>query len=488
MIPTSKVIPAWDELLLISTADLSNAREQVKGAVRAADLIAGRYRGRIGTLDDSQLADAFREYEGCIAVVQRLSALAEIIVSSGFAADAALATLSLCDQAWAALSARLSFFETELAEIDATAAAKLVPIMPGGVYANFYRQVVAAAATASSPQLSAALAALQPTGIDGWQALARQLFTRIEVAGAGEVASLGAVMPNLYLPDRELRQRSHAAITVALQAELELRATTLSMIAADGVARADLLGVSWMHDSLRSDQMTEAEVETLAAHAVEAYPLVHEYFSLKRELIGATELMDFDRYAPVTSDEPRVSWAEAMDLVLNTFDAVHPSFGDAARRLIATGHVDACPRRGKATGPFAKEMPGSSPYISVNFNGTLRNVLTLAHELGHGVHMEAARQLPPLAATTPRVLAETVALFFESVTLSSLLADRASADEQLSLSARSIEDRLVSICRHAALYDFERALRSEREDTEQLDADAVGGIWLATQREFYGSA
>ena len=403
-------LPAWDEPSLLSIADISRARVRLKEAVGAADQVAGRYRGCVKNLDGSQLADAFREYEACVAEVQRLSAVAEIIVSAGFAADAALATLTLCDQAWAALSARLSFFESELAEVDPVAAAELAPIMPGGMYHNFYRQVVAAADTASSRDISSALAALRPTGIDGWQAIARQLFTRIEVAGAGKGSSLGAMMPKLYLPDRELRQRSHAAITTALNSELELRATTLSMIAADGVARANLCGVSWMHDSLQSDQMTEAEVKTLAAHAVEAYPLAHEYFSLKRRLIGVTELMDFDRYAPVISGEPQISWDEAIAVVLDAFDGVHPSFGEAARRLIDAGHVDACARRGKAIGPFTKEVPGDSPYISVNFSGTFRNVLTLAHELGHGVHMESARRLPLLSATTPRVLAETVAL------------------------------------------------------------------------------
>ena len=360
--------------------------------------------------------------------------------------------------------------------------------MPGGIYHNFYRRVVDAAQRPASQEVAGALAALQPTGIDGWQALARQLFARIEVAGAGEVTSLGTAMRNLYLPDRALRQRSHAAITNALNSELELRATTLSMIAADGVARAGLYGVGWMHDSLQSDQMTQAEVETLAAHAAGAYPLVHEYFSLKRRLIGVAELMDFDRYAPVAWHEAHVSWTEAITIVLDTFDAVHPSFGEAARRVIAAGHVDACARRGKAIGPFTKEMPGESPYVCLNFNGTFRSVLTLAHELGHAVHMEAARHLPLLAAMTPRVLAETVALFFESVTLRSLLASRTSAEEQLALLARSIEDRLVSICRHAALYEFERALRDERDGAVSLDSEAIGDIWVRTQREFYGSS
>jgi oligoendopeptidase F len=457
----------------------------VRKTIAAADQIAQRYKGRIRKLDDLELLEAFRQYQECIAAIQRLAALAEILLSSGFASESAAAISSLGDRAWAALAARLDFFESELAQVPRAEAEKLTALGPDGIYHNFYCRVTAA--TQPSPEISSALAALQPTGIDGWQALARQLFARIEVAGATEATSLGAAQANLYLPDRDLRRRSHAAITAALEPDLELRATTLAMIAADGVARADLCGTGWLHDSLLSDQLTEAEVEALTGHASEAYPLAHEYFGLKQRLLGVSNLMDYDRYAPVAADEPLIPWTEALAIVLDTFDAVQGSFGQAARRLVAAGQVDAALRRGKAAGAFTKEVPGASPYISMNFNGSLRSVLTLAHELGHGVHMEATRHLPLLAASTPRVLAETVALFFESVTLRSLLRSRSSADEQLSLAARATENHLIAICRHAALYKFECGLRSS-DDTASLDAGAIGSSWLATQHEFYGNA
>jgi oligoendopeptidase F len=472
---------------LLNCADIDHTRTRLKNALRTADQFATRYAGRIRGLDGRELAEAFEQYEACVAAVQRLSALAELAMSSGYGVDGPAATLSLCDRGWAALARRLGFFETELAQLTAAEAEELAILRPGGVYHNFYRQVVAAEA-GISPDTSAALAALQPTGIAGWQALARQLLGRIEVVDTDEVTNLGSALAKLYRPNREVRRRTHAAVTRALAPELELRATALSMIVADGVARAELCGTDWLHDSLRSDQLVQADLDALISCAVAAYPLAHQYFALKRQLIGAGSLLDYDRYAPVVADEPLLTWQEAVDIVVATFQDVHPSFGDAARRLISVGHVDGCSRAGKAATAFAKEVPGDEPYIAVNFSGTFRSVLSLAHEMGHGVHMMASQRLPLLAAATPRVLAETVALFFESVTLRAMFRNRSVPEERLSLSARAVEDRLVSICRHAALYKFESELRSEHARGTALDAGLIGELWLTTQREFYGEA
>jgi oligoendopeptidase F len=173
--------------------------------------------------------------------------------------------------------------------------------------------------------------------------------------------------------------------------------------------------------------------------------------------------------------------------VLASFDAVHPRCAEAARTLLAANRIDAVSRPGKATNPFTKGVPGELPWISINFNGSLRHVLLLAHELGHGIHLLLSADLPLLAATTPRVLAETVALFFESATLAHLERSQTHKSAAVAaLIARWIEDQAVSICRHAAIFHFETSLRERMRVAGFLDADAINELWLSSQQELYG--
>jgi oligoendopeptidase F len=425
-------------------------------------------------------------YQDCVADLQRLTSYAELAMAAGGDTADAAAALDRCDLAWARLSSTLGFLEPELAALDASAAARHELLAPGGALHHFYRRVSRTAG--SHDEVHRVLAALRPSGGAGWQALARRLLSRIRVVTPDGVTSVGSAMPGLYQPDRESRQQAHRDISQALAGELELRAMALSMIVADGQARADLTGTSWLHETLVSDQLSQAEVDALMAAAHAGYPLVHRYFAVKARLLGRPTLDEADRYAPVAVADGEISWSQAVDIVLESFDAVHPRCGSAARELLESGHVDAADRPGKPAAPFTKDVPGDLPWISVNFAGALRHVLLLAHELGHGVHMMMAADLPPLAAATPRVLAETVALFFETVTAARLQRVQRLPAAALALTARSLEDQLVAACRQVAVYRFESQLREHWQAAGQLDADAIGDRWLATQRELYGDS
>lgn len=487
MITTLAAIPTWDRTSFTIATDITQAKPELNKYVTEADRVADRFRGHVRSLTSAELLQLMDNYQYCVAGVERVSALAELVMSGGGPKKDAAVITGLCDRAWSALVARLSFLEAELAEITPEEAAGLSPIADGGPYRNFYCRVLEASRSGQSPEVSAALAALASTGVDGWQNLAVRLLGRLTVPGPVAPVGLGAVLPNLYLADRDARRDAHTAVTAALGNELELRATALAMIVADGVARAELRGTTWLSDTLISDQLSSAELQLLVRHARSAYPLVENYYHVKRELLEVPVLLDFDRYAPVAAPPFDISWSAAVEIVLQAFDSVDRRFGDAARQLILNGHVDAVPRAEKSTLSFTKDVPGERPYISVNFNGTARSVLLLAHELGHGVHMDSARHRPLLAASTPRVLAETVALFFESVTLGVLLQHAATDEQRLALRARWIEDQLVAIGRHAALFTFEEGLRARIADGDQLDALAIGELWMSTQRQLHGS-
>jgi oligoendopeptidase F len=481
---TSEALPTWDVSVVAEAVREEVVDAQLSSLAARAQKIARSCRNKLAGLDQERFAALIGAYQDCVGDLQRLTSYAELAVASGIhEADGAKA-LGRCDVAWSQLSATLGFVESELAALDATVAGEHELLAPGGKLHNFYHRVVAAAS--SDDEIRDVLAAVRPSGIDGWQTLARQLLSRIRVVTSDGVTSVGSAMPNLYRADGRLRRQTQREITQALAGELDLRALALSMIVADGLTRAELTGTSWMDESLVSDQLSEAEVDALVAGASAGYPLVHRYFRVKALLLGETELDEADRYAPVDAGGAEISWNQAVETVLASFDAVHPKCGAAARTLLKSNRVDAAHRPGKSASPFTKDVPGELPWISVNFNGSLRHVLLLAHELGHGVHMMMASDLPLLAAATPRVLAETVALFFEAATLTHLGQLQTLSPAVATLTARGIEDQLVGACRQVAIYRFEGALRDQWRATGQLDSATIGHLWLDSQRELYG--
>jgi oligoendopeptidase F len=477
-------LPHWDDSLMAAAVGSKAVDAQLDSITARAAEIASRWMGKVAKLDAEQFEVFIGAYQDCVADLQRLTSYAELAIASGKYAAEGTNALARCDVAWSRLSSALGFVEPELAAMDAVTASQHVSLSASGTLGNFFRRVVNA--RSADPAVRDFLAAVRPSGTDGWQTLALQLFSRIQVASSDGATSVGNAMLGLYQAERRRRQDAQRGISDALAGELDLRATALSMIVADGVIRAELTGSSWFNEGLLSDQLTEAEVHALVAATDAAYPLVHRYFQVKARLLGRTRLDEADRYAPCGDGDAELTWDQAVDIVLASFDAVHPRCGAAARELLAAGRVDAAHRPGKQA-PFTKYVPGELPWISVNFDGSLRQVLLLAHELGHGVHMMLASDLPYLAAATPRVLAETVALFFEAATLLHLSRSAAPA-AVAALTTRWVEDQLVGACRQAAIYQFETALRDQWQVAGNLDAATISGEWLKAQRRLYGDA
>lgn len=476
--------PASDAGIIAAAVEKPAVEKRLNSIISRAEELARMYRGRVADLDHAEFGFFLDSYQCCVAELQRSNGYAELAVASGVLPSEGTAALARCDQAWSKLVESLGFVEAELAALPATVAAGHSLLAPGGSLHNFYRRVLATAG--QDDQVATVLAATRPSGIDGWQSLARQLLSRIEVATADGVTGIGGALPKLYQSGRSVRRQLQRNITQALAGELDLRATVLSMIVLDGLTRADLIGSSWLAETLESDQLSPPEVDALIAGATAGYPIVHEYYQLKARLFGRSQLDEADRYAPVGEEGARISWTEAREIVLATFDAVHPRCGAAVRELLAADRIDAASRPGKAAGSFTKDVPGELPWISMNFNGSLRHVLLLAHELGHGVHMMMSADLPLLAASAPRVLAETVALLFESLTLARLEQSPAGPGATTALLARWIEDQTVTICRHAATFGFEKALRERMSTIGYLDARMINELWLEAQRELYG--
>ena len=476
-------LPMWDSSRVFPGPGSVEIDDAFAAVSTRAGRLAREVSGQVGSLSGGSLLKALREYEDCVSDLQRLSAYAELVFALHDQGPAVTSLLYRCDAAWGELEELLGFFESELATHKSLADKELGP------YAHFVDKIRSAAAGTASPEREEVLAALLPTGAEGWQRLAQQLLSRIEVTGpGGESWSIGRAMPDLYRSDRGVRERTHAAISTALEAEIDLRATALGMIAADDAARARLRSAHWLQSRLETDQIGSGELSDLLAAADESLPIVHEYYDFKRTHLGTGRLYDYDRYAPLYPVDPEISWDEAVDIALAGAESISAQFGALARAVVQENCIDASPRAGKQRSAFTRAIPGHLPCVSMNFTGRLRDVLVLAHELGHAVHMRSAAVQPLFAAVPAPVLAETVALFCEAVALRTLLERSTDDRVRATLLARRLEDQMTAVGRHAALHRFETGLREEPQTDGPPAAERIGTLWLEGQRRLYGPA
>src|SRR5437588_1928670 len=239
-----------------------------------------------------------------------------------------------------------------------------------------------------------------------------------------------------------------------------------------------------------SNRVEREVVDALVAAVRAAYPrLSHRYYALKAKWFSKKRLPHWDRNAPLPQVPMRtVSWTEARNTVLTAYGAFSPKMAEIAERFFTERWIDAPVRPGKAPGAFSHPTtPSAHPYVLVNYQGKPRDVMTLAHELGHGVHQVLAARNGPLMAPTPLTLAETASVFGEMLTFKRLLSETRNAKQRQALLAGKVEDMINTVVRQIAFYSFERAVHTERKNGE-LTAERIGQLWLSVQGESLGPA
>jgi oligoendopeptidase F len=303
-----------------------------------------------------------------------------------------------------------------------------------------------------------------------------------------------AIEPTLnLLQDRSGDKRKAAAQALAytFKNNVEQFALITNTLAKDKEISDRWRGFTDVADQQHLANRVEREVVDALVTAVrQAYPrLSHRYYALKARWFGKKRLPHWDRNAPLPQVPTRtVAWAEARETVLTAYGAFSPKMAEIADRFFADRWIDAPVRPGKAPGAFAHPTtPSAHPYVLLNYQGKPRDVMTLAHELGHGVHQVLAAPNGPLMAPTPLTLAETASVFGEMLTFRKLLANTRDAKERKAMLAAKVEDMINTVVRQVAFYSFERAVHTERRSGE-LTAERIGELWLGVQGESLGPA
>jgi oligoendopeptidase F len=454
-----------------------------------------RYQGELANLakDGAKLAVAVTEYEGLADVMGKLASYAGLYYSQKQADPARAKFYGDISEQLTKISTNLIFFELELNQIDDAVLAEALKHQSLKRYKPWFDDLRKEKPHQLDEKLETLFTEKSQTGRASWTRLFNETMSSLKISVKGEKEPLGLeqTLNRLSDPDEKKRKAASEALAKTFRDKLPLFTLITNTLAKDKE-----ISDRWRHfedvaDSRHLANRVEAPVvDALVASVRAAYPRTsHRYYKMKAKWLGKKKLNSWDRNAPLPEKPERViKWPEAEKIVLNAYGGFAPEMASIAKEFFDKDWIDAAVTPGKAPGAFsASTVPSVHPYVLMNYLGKPRDVMTLAHELGHGVHQMLAREQGALLAPTPLTLAETASVFGEMLTFRALLAEAKDKRERKAMLASKVEDMINTVVRQIAFYTFERRVHEERRKGE-LTADQLNAIWMDVQRESLGPA
>jgi len=465
-------------------------------ALRRADAFAAAYAGRVAELDGRGLVACMTELADLHDVLGRAGSYAALNFSTATADPQRGALLQKVQERGTQIETRLLFFELEWAALDDEQAERL--LATDGL--EFARHHLATARRYRQHLLSEPeekiLAEKSLTSHSAWTRLFEEQAAAIEVdlsrdgEDEEEPVALEVALSRLFSPDREVRRFAAERVTAALEPGLRVRAYVLNTLMADKMVDDRLRRYPhWLASRNLANEASDESVAALIDAVRARYELPRRWYRLKARLLGLDRLADYDRMAAVTSENDSIPWSEARDLVLDSYGSFSPELAATARSFFDRAYIDAPVRPWKRGGAFcAYTVPSAHPYVLLNYTARRRDVLTLAHELGHGVHASLARPQGVFHFATPLTMAETASVFGETIVFGRLLAHAPTPESRLSLLAESIEGSIATVFRQVAMNRFEDLAHTTRRAEGELSLDRISGLWAQSQEELLGDA
>jgi oligoendopeptidase F len=486
-------MPEWNLADLYPAPDAQEVAADLAKAKTEAERIKALYQGKLVDLgtDGSALAQAIAAYEALSDTIGKLGAYAGLL----YAADTANATYAKfygdIQEKITAITTDLLFFELELNQIGDHELAEALKHTALVRYRPWLEDLRKEKPYQLEEKLEKLFHEKSMTGRAAWSRLFNETMTalRFEVDGEREPLALEPTLNLLTNPEEQRRRAAAEALAQVFKENIRLFTLITNTLAKDKEISDRWRGYNDVAASRHLANRVEPEVvEALVTAVRAAYPrIAHRYYALKAKWLGKTKLAYWDRNAPLPDKPERtVTWAEAEKIILSAYAGFAPEMAEIANSFFAKRWIDAPVREGKSPGAFSHAtVPSVHPYILLNYQGKSRDVMTLAHELGHGVHQVLAAPLGPLLSQTPLTLAETASVFGEMLTFKALLKETDEAKERKALIAGKVEDMINTVVRQIAFYCFERKVHEERR-TGELTSDRIGQIWLEIQAESLG--
>jgi oligoendopeptidase F len=482
----------WDLEPLVDGRGAEGTVAMLEESKERADRFMAAYRGKVAELDAEGVAAAMRELEELFDVVGRAGSYAALRFAVDTQDPERGALLQQVRERGAAIETSLLFFDLEWNELPDERAEELL----ASDALERWRHHLRTLRRFLPHQLSEPEERiLTETAVTGSSAFGR-LFTEqisavaVELDDESEPVPLMQALSRLESSDRERRAGAAAAVTEALAPGLRTRAYILNTLLADKATKDRLRSYEhWLASRNLANEASDESVSALVEAVVSRYELARRWYRLKARLLGLDRLAYYDRIAPVAPSEQTIAYTEARQLVLDCYREFSPELGDTAAGFFDDRYIDAPPLPGKRGGAFCSYVvPSAHPYVMLNFTSRPRDALTMAHELGHGVHATLARPKGIFEFSTPLTVAETASIFGETIVLGRLLERAPDAAARLSLLADSLDGAVGAVFRQVAMNRFEDRIHRQRRESGELTVEDFQAAWLSTQADLLGDS
>lgn len=488
---TSEKLPSWDLSDLYPSPDSELLQDDLKKAQNLVETLSKQWQGHLASVSGDELATAIESYQTISEILGRIGSYAQLIFATDSSSSKNAQFYQQITEQITAISTQGLFFTLEINRIDEDKLREKLKSERLSHWKPFLDSVRIFKPYQLADDIERFLSEKSVTGPAAWSRLYDETLAGMTVSLQENKVPLGDALNKLSSSDRKIRQEAANGLSKSFSENLRLFSLITNTLAKD-----KQIVDGWRHfprpDSERNcDNMVEDKVVDALVHAVtnDYERLSHRYYLLKAKWLNLEKLQYWDRNAPLPSDDDQhISWSQAKQIVHTAYQEFDPRLGTMIETFLNNPWIDATLRPGKNTGAFAHPtVPAVHPYILLNYHGKSRDVMTLAHELGHGIHQILAAKQGYLQANTPLTLAETASVFGEMLTFQSLLKNAKNPQQRRIMLSRKVEDMLNTVVRQIAFYQFERKVHEARKNGELLPEE-IGAFWRKTQQESLGPA
>ena len=488
---TLKNLPEWNLADLYAAPDSPAFKADLAKAEAEVKVFAKAHQGKLASYDGASLAEAIAAYENLSDLLGRVGSYAQLYYVGDTTDSARAKFYGDVNAKITDISTQLLFFELELNRIDDAALSAALKIPALAHYKPWLDNLRAEKPYQLDDKTEQLFLEKSQTSYGAFNRLFDETMAGLRFHVNGEELTLEPALNFMQNPDEAKRKAGSEALAKTFGENIKLFTLITNTLSKDKEISDKWRGFKDIAAARHLSNRVEPEVvDALVAAVQAAYPkLSHRYYAMKAKWLGKAKLMHWDRNAPLPSEDTReIPWAEAESTVLKAYGAFAPEMAAIAKSFFDKKWIDAPVRPGKAPGAFAHPtVPSAHPYVLLNYLGKTRDVMTLAHELGHGVHQVLAAKQGALMASTPLTLAETASVFGEMLTFQSLLAATTDKKKRKILLASKTEDMINTVVRQIAFYTFERKVHAARREGE-LTPEQLGGFWMDVQKESLGPA
>lgn len=480
----------WDLSDLYSSPNSEALKRDRKAVITQSEAFADQYRGRIAELTPSQFLEALQSYESILDTLGKISSFSYLIWSTNTENSDYGKLVQEANELSSEVNQKLVFFEVDWLKLDEEQAQQWIADDQLEHYRHFLEVSRKQKEHVLEEKQEQIMSAKSVTGRSAWVRYFDETMGAMRVTLDGEELTEQEALSKLHESDRELREKAQNALTHSFKDISRTTTFIFNTVLADKFTNDRFRNYkSWISARNLSNEISDDTVNQLVNSVTGRYDLVQRYYLLKKKLLGVDELKDYDRYAPILKSEKSVMWEDARDMVIRSYSEFHPQMGTIASEFFEKSWIDAAIKPGKRGGAYsAGTVPSVHPYVFMNYDAKIRDVQTLAHELGHGVHQYLSRQQGVLQSSTPLTTAETASVFGEMLVFQNLLKGLDDKKEKLALLIGKIDDSIATVFRQISMNRFEHAIHTARRERGELNTDTFSELWRSTQTDLYGNS